>query len=385
MLVSILSIVKWEYSDNMSNEKLILFFFVGTEAELIKVFPIIIEAKKQGLNYYIVASGQNDIVNSKILSTINCGKVDLELSLEKNIKKSAIGLLTWWIKTYKSSVKQFYIAFPNVDFANSKMIVHGDTVSTYMGALIGKKLGMTVCHVEAGLRSHNLLSPFPEEIDRLLTSKIAKVHFAPGDEPCNNLKKAKGRVVNTIQNTLIDSLNYSNTIPVENEKIKKIISTDYFVFVMHRQENLVNKTFVTDIIKEITNAAKNKKCIILLHKITENAFMKYGLMDVLNNHENIEMLPRVDYFDFMKLLQNSAFVITDGGSNQEELYYMNKPCLILRKTTERSEGLGINARLFNGSASDIREFIKEVQGKTVISEKANIAYPSKRIVDILIN
>lgn len=361
-----------------------LFFFLGTEAELIKIFPVIMEAKKRNLCYYIVSSGQNDIANSKILSTINCGSVDLELSSEKSIKKSAIGLLTWWIKTYNSALKQFYKAFPNVDFANSKMIVHGDTVSTYMGALIGKKLGMTVCHVEAGLRSHNLLSPFPEEIDRLLTSRIAKIHFAPGDEPCNNLKNAKGIVVNTVQNTLMDSLDYSNSIQVENEKIKTIIRTDYFVFVMHRQENLVNKTFVTDVVNEITKAARNKKCIILLHKITENAFIKFGLMDELKKNEDIEMLPRVDYFDFMKLLQNAAFVITDGGSNQEELYYMNKPCLILRKTTERSEGLGINARLFNGKAYDIREFIKEIQGKVIVERNENDTKPSQVIVDNLV-
>lgn len=360
-----------------------LFFFIGTEAELIKVFPIIIEAQKRGLNYYIVASGQNDIVNSKILSTINCGKVDLELSLEKDIKKSAVGLLTWWVKTYKSAIKQFYRAFPNVDFASSKMIVHGDTVSTYMGALIGKKLGMTVCHVEAGLRSHHLLSPFPEEIDRLLTSRIARVHFAPGDEPGSNLKKAKGKVINTVQNTLIDSLEYSNSISVEDEKIKTIINTDYFVFVMHRQENLVNKAFVAEVVNEITKAARNKKCIILLHKITENAFIKFGLLDELKKNNNIEMIPRVNYFDFMKLLQNSAFVITDGGSNQEELYYMNKPCLILRKTTERSEGLGINARLYNGDTSDIDNFIKEIDDKKYIRGVISKKSPSKIIVDAL--
>ncbi len=360
-----------------------LFFFLGTEAELIKIFPVIMEAKKRNLCYYIVSSGQNDIANSKILSTINCGSVNLELSSEKSIKKSAIGLLTWWIKTYNSALKQFYRAFPNIDFTNSKMIVHGDTVSTYMGALIGKKLGMTVCHIEAGLRSHNLLSPFPEEIDRLLTSRIARMHFAPGDEPSNNLKKAKGKVINTVQNTLIDSLDYSNSIPVEDEKIKAIINTDYFVFVMHRQENLVNKSFMTEVVKEVTKAARTKKCVILLHKITENAFIKFGLIDELKKNENIEMLPRVDYFDFMKLLQNSAFVITDGGSNQEELFYMNKPCLILRKTTERSEGLGINARLFNGDASDIDNFIKEIDDKKYIGGVINKKNPSKVIVDTL--
>ena len=360
-----------------------IFFFIGTEAELIKLFPVVIEAKKQNLTYSIVASGQNDIANSKILSAIDCGTVDLELSSEQTIKKNAIGLLSWWIKTYKDAAEQFRKRFPHTDFTTSKMIVHGDTVSTYMGALIGRKLGMTVCHIEAGLRSHNLFSPFPEEIDRLLTSRIARVHFAPGDEPGNNLKNAKGKGVNTLQNTLIDSLNFSNSIPVQQKEIKALIDTDYFVFVMHRQENLVNKAFVADVVKEITKASKNKKCIILLHKITENAFIKFGLMDELKKNENIEMLPRVDYFDFMKLLQNSAFVITDGGSNQEELYYMNKPCLILRKTTERSEGLGINARLYNGEASDIENFIKEIDDKKYIGGVITKENPSKIIVDTL--
>ncbi len=360
-----------------------IFFFIGTEAELIKIFPVIIECKNRNLNTHIIASGQNNIKNSAILKKANCGKVELELSDEKSITKSAKGLLLWWFRTYKSAAKMVSLAFPEINFAESCMFVHGDTVSTYMGAKIGKKLGMKVCHVEAGLRSHNLLSPFPEEIDRLLTSRIARVHFAPGDEACNNLKRVKGEVINTRQNTLLDSLKFSRTIPIESDKISQIISENYFVFVMHRQENLVSKVFVADVIREIEKAAKERKCVLLLHKITENALIKFELMKELEANDNIIMIPRVEYFDFMKLLEHSQFVITDGGSNQEELFYMRKPCLILRKVTERNEGLGVNARLFDGRAEDINVFVESISN----SEIKTVDYkesPSKIIVDYLL-
>lgn len=363
--------------------KNMIFFFLGTEAELIKMFPVIMEAKRRGIKYRIISSGQNDIVNSTIFKTIGCGTVDLELSKESDIKKTAAGLLDWWFKTYNKSVKLIRDAFADVDFKNSQMLVHGDTVSTYMGARIGKKLGMQVCHVEAGLRSHNIFKPFPEEIDRLLTSSIARVHFAPGELACSNLKKAKGQVVNTKQNTLLDSLYYSRTIHVMDEAINDIINGDkYFVFVMHRQENLVSKDFVDSVIKEIEEASVNCKCVLLLHKITENALVKFGIMDRLKDNTNIKMIPRVQYFDFMKLLDKSEFVITDGGSNQEELYYMNKPCLILRTVTERNEGIGINARLFDGSAEDIKTFIinhEIIDGRRELQEES----PSRIIVDYL--
>lgn len=358
-----------------------IFFFLGTEAELIKVFPVILEAKKRGLEYKIIASGQNNIVDSAIMKTIQCGNIDLELSKETSIKKSAKGLLKWWFDTYKTAVKKIRAAFPNVDFDNSDMVVHGDTVSTYMGAKIGHKLGMRVCHIEAGLRSHNLLSPFPEEIDRLLTSRIATMHFAPGDTATDNLKKVKGTVINTKQNTLIDSLTYSRKIPL-SAGLKEIIGTDYFVFVMHRQENLANKKFVSEVIEQVEEAARDKKCVIILHEITKNTLVTMGLLEKLKENDQIILLPRVDYFDFMKILDNSLFVITDGGSNQEELYYMSKPCLIMRTNTERNEGIGKNARLFNGKAEDIRAFLEEVEKMQIKCDNIE-GNPSEIINDYL--
>ena len=335
-----------------------VYFFIGTEAELIKVFPVIIECMKQGMVCHLIASGQNDLTKSRIIKELQLNGKFIELSKESQIKKSAAGLLKWFIGTYRIAEKKIKEHFEGAELKGAPMVVHGDTVSTFMGARIGKKLGCVVCHVEAGLRSHHLFNPFPEEIDRLLTSRIARVHFAPGDEPVKNLKRVKGKVINTRQNTLLDSLRFSENIPVKSN-ISDILEEDYFVFVMHRQENLANKKFVCDVVTEIMKETEHHKCVIILHEITKNALEKFGLMDKLAADPNMILQPRVDYFDFMKLLGHSLFVITDGGSNQEELFYMNKPCLIMRKTTERREGLGINARLFNGEVSDIGRFVQE--------------------------
>ena len=285
------------------------------------------------------------------------GNVDVKLSEESEISKSAIGLMSWWIKTYLQAVKKIRLVLDEKQLRNAFMVVHGDTVSTFMGARIGHKLGMVVCHIEAGLRSHHLFNPFPEEIDRLLTSRNARLHFAPGGEAVNNLKNVKGQVINTQQNTLLDSLHISERFPVKDGKVKHIVGLPkpYFVFVMHRQENLANERFVRQVVDKIEEAAKNCHAIIILHTLTKNTFMKLGLIERLKSDRNVTLLPRVEYFDFMKLLQNSDFVITDGGSNQEELYYMGKPTLIMRKNTERNEGIGENAILYN-SVDDIISF-----------------------------
>lgn len=359
-----------------------IYFFIGTEAELIKVFPVIIECQNVESTCHIIASGQNDLNKSRIMEFIKLNGKFIELSKEEDIQKNAVGLLKWFISTKKQAIGLIMNKFSKEDLQDSYLIVHGDTVSTVMGAMIGKKLGMKVCHVEAGLRSHNLLNPFPEEIDRLISSKIATIHFAPGDEATKNLNMVKGKVINTQQNTLLDSLRFSENIPIKGN-ISEIIKENYFVFVMHRQENLVNKRFVCDVLSEITEVTKKYKCVIILHEITKNTFEKFDLMSKLQENNNIILQTRVDYFDFMKLLKHSFFVITDGGSNQEELFYMNKPCLIMRKTTERSEGLGTNARLFNGKVSDIKIFVDEVEHGMMKGGSIAKGSPSRIIVDVL--
>lgn len=359
-----------------------IFFFIGTEAELIKVFPVIMECMEKGGICHIIASGQNDLTKSRIMKELQLNGAFLELSRESEIEKSAKGLLKWFFRTHRSAVKKIEERFDRNDLKGAPMVVHGDTVSTFMGAHIGKKLGCTVCHVEAGLRSHHLFNPFPEEIDRLLTSRIARVHFAPGTEPVKNLRRAKGKVIDTEYNTILDSLKFSKSMPVATGGIEELLPQDYFVFVMHRQENLANKEFVRQAVERVERFAADRKCVLILHKITETALEEMGLLQKLREDDNFVLLPRVDYFDFMKLLDGAQYVITDGGSNQEELHYMGKPCLIMRKTTERQEGIGANAVLYGGDIGAMDDFVERYKEYRIASvlEEHN---PSRIIADEL--
>lgn len=362
-----------------------VFFFIGTEAELIKVFPIIREMEERKIDYYIIASGQNDISDSRVLKAANGGRIDIELSKEKDIKKSAVGLVNWYMGTSKNAVKavrnRFGLSSDKSKQSDCIMIVHGDTVSTVMGAYLGKKLGMKVAHIEAGLRSHNFLNPFPEEIDRMLVSRVADYSFAPGKQAVDNLKGHRG-VIDTKVNTLVDSLRYALTVPCENFIINSLAEQKYFVFVLHRQENLENDGLIKTLLGRIEELSKEYKCVMILHKITEIKFAKMGVLDDFRKNPDYVLLPRVDYFDFMKLLNNSQFVITDGGSNQEELSYMGKPALIVRKTTERNEGLGENAVLWGGNDNVIDDFICNIE-KYKRSLSIYEGHPSKCIVNII--
>ena len=130
-----------------------IYFFIGTEAELIKLFTIMDNLQQKGIPYKIIASGQNDISKSSVLKAVNGGRIDWQLSDEKDIKKTAAGLLEWYFKTYQKGVKLFKQLFGKDK--NAVIVVHGDTVSTMMGAYLGGRFGLKVAHVEAGLRSHN--------------------------------------------------------------------------------------------------------------------------------------------------------------------------------------------------------------------------------------
>ncbi len=365
-----------------------IIFWVGTIAELIKLFTVIIEARNNNIPYRIVATGQNRIVGTDVLKLCNENKVDLVLSDSSKIKKSARGLLTWFLKTYFSSTEQLKNLIRNCNVPSSDiiMVVHGDTVSTLMGSLVAKKNGFKLAHVEAGLRSFDIFHPFPEEIDRMLTSKRVDFHFCPSEEAEKNLHKAKvhGKIINTNGNTIYDALQYANKQSFSENLKKQIdsINASYFVFVMHRQENVADTSLFTKTISRVVELAKTKHCVCILHEITKIALEKNCLITQLEN-ENFTLLPRTEYFDFMKILQGADFVITDGGSNQEELAYMGKPTLIMRTKTERNDGLGINAVLCNNDFAIFDYFVNNYNNyhkNQIVLENS----PSKVIIENLV-
>jgi UDP-N-acetylglucosamine 2-epimerase (non-hydrolysing) len=334
------------------------YFFVGTVAELIKLFPVMQEMEKQSIGYKIIASGQNDIKNSDIFKCIKKHKLDIEIGNEK-INKSVFGLFCWFVRTFIKSLRIFK---KNIHrSANDYLIVHGDTVSTMMGAILGRIYKFKIFHIEAGLRSFNFLEPFPEEIDRVITSRLADFHFCPNDWAQNNLKKRKGEKINTFNNTLFDSLKFALSREVGSELMNTLKGVKYCLFVCHRQENVSNEELLSLLVNEILETAKRFKCVFILHEITKIALERYGLLSKLENNKNILLVDRVPYFELMHILKGAEFMVTDGGSNQEECYYLGIPTLILRKRTERNEGLGKNVILSKNDFSVVSDFIKNYE------------------------
>lgn len=170
----------------------------------------------------------------------------------------------------------------------------------------------------------------------------------------------------------------------DNDPLGKILKSRYFILVIHRQEHVVfNKKKTTEILNCIfDNIPKNLKCVFITHKTT-SSFLNSSYFRKRNFPRNkVISSPRLPYSRFIGLLKNSEFLVTDGGSNQEEAYYLGKPCLILRNTTERIEGLGKNALLAYGNVTIVTDFLKgwnKYKKRRVYISRV----PSKIIADFL--
>lgn len=358
------------------------YFFIGTEAELIKLLPVLREFEKRNIPYKIIASGQNNIIESNILQLLKNKNIAIIL-FKGDIKQTASGLFFWFLKTLPKAIFQLKNEFTKENKKDTVMIIHGDTVSTVMGALIAKWYGLKIAHIEAGLRSFNYFHPFPEEIDRAIASQFARIHFCPNQWTVDNLKNKRGIKINTFQNTLIESFNLVKTLKTKSALLDNLKKQKFFIFIMHRQENLFNDKLVDLLINEITNNARKMKCVFVIHKPTMLVLEKKHFLQELRENKNIILHQRLEYREFIKVLERCEYIITDGGSNQEETYYMGKPALILRSATERIEGLNENVLLSKNDLQTIREFLRDpskYKRKPVIMK----IKPSKIILDYLL-
>jgi UDP-N-acetylglucosamine 2-epimerase (non-hydrolysing) len=267
-----------------------LYIFIGTEAELIKLFPVLLELASRMVPYDILASGQNELSNSSIVKEFKLPKPKKTLS-SGGIKNTPVSLFLWFIKTLFAS----YFSLRRVIVKGDLLILHGDTVSTVMGAVIGRLLGLTIIHIESGLRSFNLLSPFPEELDRLAVSRLAHYHFCPNSWAEQNLL-GKKNVINTIENTLFDSLDLAlkKTNPDQNANI---LFDTYGIFVMHRQENVYRRDFFTTVIGRLCEIAKTRNIVFVVHEPTLVALRSLNLLEKVKSTPNILLKKRMPYVE----------------------------------------------------------------------------------------
>ena len=258
-------------------------------------------------------------------------------------------------------------------------LIHGDTLSTLLGMIMARKANLRVAHVESGLRSFRILDPFPEELIRILCMKNSHVLFAPSDEAEENLKNMNisGQIVKVHGNTVVDALRLI-------EKAPATIPIPEFPFVLatcHRMETIANKKRLGQIIILLNRVAETMPIVFVTHKPTRKYLKRFGLDEKL--HSGITQLGMLSYSDFVAMLKAARFVLTDGGSIQEECAYLNKPCLILRKTTERPDGVGNNIVLWSFNEKVAEEFLSQAFLNPP-TDSDRLPLPSAKIVDALI-
>lgn len=361
-----------KYYDRSTKKMKELYFFIGTEAELMKMYKVILEAQNRGYATKIVSTGQNDIEESLYLKKSN-SKIDIKLFSKLPERKNIKNYLKWIIDVRKNGIKYF----KNKKNNNILIVVHGDTLTTLVGSQIAKKSKIKYVHVESGLRSHNWFSPFPEEIDRYFASKYSEINFCPKEQDTLYAEKHfKGKAVNTYYNTGIETL-YDTIEEIKNNKDRPIIKGKYFLCTIHRQENLMNETFLKETFERIIKISEDEKCVFIYHAQTKEALLKIGIWKMIEECKSIEIIERQSYRNFVNIVLHADFVIGDGCGNQQEFYYLGKPFLIMRTDVEKnSEGLNKNAKTFENNFDNIEDFAKNYkkykQKKIIPNKKPSI-------------
>ena len=330
---------------------------IGTKAQLIKMAPLLAYFQRHGMPYHYISTGQHRATMDNILVNFNLRAPDTVLYDGPDIT-SIKQMIIWGTKLLWRALLHRHDIFPS-DRKSSIVLVHGDTFSTLLGALMAKFAGIKIGHVESGLRSFHWFHPFPEEITRVLTFKLSDYYFCPGDWAVNNLTKEKGTKINIYSNTLYESLQTS--LPaIESINDVEIPEQIYAVATLHRYENIYKAHALARLVELIEQIAISYPLLFILHKPTEINLKKFSFYRRLADNPRIQMRPRYDYFRFIKLVRGAHFVVSDGGSNQEECFYLGKPIILLRQFTERKEGLGENCVLSRYDPQVIAEFLSHV-------------------------
>lgn len=354
-----------------------IHIIIGTKAQLIKVAPLMKELQDRKVSYNFIISGQHRETMDDLRHNFGLKEPDIILYRGADITK-VYQMFFWGIEIIFKVLKNKKEIFKG----DKKGIVinHGDTFTTLLGSIAAKLAGLKNGHLESGLRSFNFFHPFPEELFRYFTFILADYYFCPGPWAMGNLRKYRGVKIDTKYNTLYDSVRLAMDSPVKDEL--SIPDDKYAIVSLHRYENIFSERQFLSLIETVEVLAKKMRLLFILHPPTKSQLNKFSFYDRLASNNNIELRPRYDYFDFIKLLNKAEFIITDGGSNQEESFYLGKPCLLLRKKTERQEGIGENAVLSAYSKKVVEDFVDNYQDYKKIP-KADVVSPSKIVADFL--
>lgn len=360
-------------------KKVMLVF--GTRPEAIKMCPLVKELKtRKNIEVKVCVTGQHKEMLQQVLECFDVVP-DYNLEIMKE-KQTLFDITTNIISKIKPVLEK---EKPDI------ILVHGDTTTTFVTALCAFYMQIPVGHVEAGLRTYNIYSPYPEEFNRQATGIIAKYNFAPTEKAKQNLLN-EGKNESQIYvtgNTAIDALkttvkeNYSHPI------FNWIGDDRLIVLTAHRRENLgkpLEQMFTA--IKRILDEYDDIKVIYPIHK---NPLVRETANRIFKDSNKIQLIEPLEVLDFHNFLNKSYLILTDSGGIQEEAPSLGKPVLVLRDTTERPEGLKAGTLKLVGTDSEkiYKETVKLLTDFEEYKKMSDAINPygdgeaSKRIVDII--
>ena len=362
----------------IKNKKVMVIF--GTRPEAIKMCPVVVELKSRSCFETVVCvTGQHREMLDQCLNTFHV-KADYDLSVMQK-KQTLFDITTLILNRIKEVLEKEH---PDV------VLVHGDTTTTFSAALACFYMHIPVGHVEAGLRTYNLESPYPEEFNRQTVGILASLHFAPTEKAKDNLLregKDPKRVFVT-GNTAIDALKTTVAAHYTHPYLDWAGDSRLILLTAHRRENLGAP--MEAMFRAILRIVNENEDIKVIYPVHLNPVVRETARKIFGDHDRIRLVEPMDVFDFHNFMAKSYLIMTDSGGIQEEAPSLGKPVLVMRDTTERPEGVEAGTLRLVGTDEEViyREVRRLLDQREyeVMSHAVNPygdGHASRRIADIL--
>lgn len=353
----------------------------GTRPEAIKMCPLVNELKgRRNVNTVVCVTGQHRQMLDQVLKAFNVVP-DYDLCIMKE-KQTLFDVTINILDRVKCVLEEVR---PDV------VLVHGDTSTTFVTALACFYLQIPVAHVEAGLRTYNIHSPYPEEFNRQAVSILAKYNFAPTQRAKDNLLK-EGKPADTIYvtgNTAIDALKITVRQEYIHPELQWAEGSRLIIITAHRRENLGRP--MRNMFRAIRRIMEEHPDVKAIYPIHMNPTVRRAAEEEFGGFDRIHIIEPLEVLDFHNFMARSYIILTDSGGIQEEAPSLGKPVLVMRDTTERPEGIAAGTLKLVGTDEEIiyRNFKQLLEDKQTYEQMSHASNPygdglaSKRIADIL--
>lgn len=343
---------------------------LGTRPEAIKLAPVHAALVSRGIQVDLISSGQHREMLQNILQTFNLG-LHADLGVMRP-NQSLPDLTAALVASLGATIGSG---------AYDSVVVQGDTTTAMAAALAGFYARIPVCHVEAGLRTHDIYSPFPEEVNRRLVSIMATKHYAPTTRARANLlaEGIDGTRVVVTGNTVIDALRWVT----ENRAAEMaaaprrvgLLGKPFVLMTTHRRENIGKPMrAVFDAVRDFLGAHSNVQLVLPMHR---NPSVRAIVLEMLQHRPNVVLIEAQEYVAFCGLMAASLFIVTDSGGIQEEAPFLNKRTLVIRNTTERPEAIEAGTAILVGTGYESLRSAMEAAHQEAVQERV----PNLRLVN----